>query len=372
VQLYQFPGHLSTRWFSAENPKGLPGQGARRNRGAKGSPSVWIEPGAKHVLLDTPGPGVIRRIWLTCSGHQDPQVLRGVRLRFYWEKDAKPAVDCPLGDFFGLGLGRKAAFESVFFADPEGRSFNCFIPMPFRRHARAELFNETGQTVQVFYEINTTEGDALDPSSLYFHAQWRRSSPNVLGRDHSLLPAIKGRGRYLGANLGVIEDKRYRGTWFGEGELKLYLDGDKRHPSLCGTGTEDMIATAWGQGRFSQLRTGCPVRDDNKRQWCFYRYHSDDPVYFQRSLHVAIQVMGGAYWRDVQAMQQSGAPLKVIAVMGKKRGQHLALEKGMPKKIAPDQWCNFWRQDDISSTAYFYLDRTSAGLPGLATLKARL
>jgi hypothetical protein len=372
VQIYEFPAHLRTRWFSAENPKGLAGQGALANKGAKGSACVWIKPGGSYPLLDMAGPGMVRRIWMTCSGHKDPKVLRGLRLRIFWEKDAKAAVDCPLGDFFGMGLGRKAAFESEFFSDPEGRSFNCFVPMPFRRHARFELLNESAGIVQIFYEINATQGDKLDRSALYFHAHWRRSAPNRLGVDHVLLPEIKGRGSYLGANIGLIEDKRYKGGWFGEGELKFYLDGDRKHPSLCGTGTEDMIGTAWGQGAFSQLRSGCTLKDEAKGEWCFYRYHGGDPVYFHSTLRAELQVMGGAWWADVQKMLKAGAKLKIVSIMPNANGQRLVMEKGLPKKIGPKQWCNFWRQDDVSSTAYFYLDKPSAGLPALPGLKSRL
>jgi hypothetical protein len=360
LQLYEFPASLKTRWFSPENPKGLPGKGGLLNKGAKGRPSVFIKPKARLELLKADGPGLLRRIWLTCSGHNDPLVLSGMRLRMYWEGSRRPAVDCALGDFFGVALGRKAAFESAFFSDPEGRSFNCFIPMPFRKKALVELVNGTAGTVQVFYELNATLGDALGPDSLSFHALSRSESPNRLGRDYTVLPALKGRGRYLGAHFGLVEDKRYAGGWFGEGELKLYLDGDGAQPTLCGTGTEDMIGSAWGQGRFSQRLSGCTVKDTARGEWCFYRYHADDPVVFHRAFKAGLQVMGGAFFSRIEAMRRAGAKLKIVSVMRPGR-QHQVMERGLPKKILPGQWCNFWRQDAVCSTAYFYLDRPSLG-----------
>jgi hypothetical protein len=353
--LYEFPKGLQTRWFSPENPLGLPGQGAKTNRGGKGRASVDLAPGKELELMRAQGPGVLRRIWLTVSEQRDPKVLTGLRLRMAWDGAKKPAVDCPLNDFFGMALGRKAAFESAFFSDPEGRSFNCFLPMPFKKSGRAWIHNGSGRTVTVFYELNATLGDSLGPDTLYLHAHSSSESPNRLGRDYLVLPEIRGRGRYLGANFGFQEDKRYAGAWFGEGELKLFLDGDKAHPTLCGTGTEDMIGSAWGQGEFRQDRTGCTLRDKARGQWCFYRYHTGDPVLFHSSLRVQLQVLGGAFYRDLRPMIEAGAPLKIVSVT--KPGFFVrSLESGLPKKIEPDAWCNFWRQDSLSSTAYYYLD----------------
>ncbi len=356
MALYEFQPSLQTRWFTAENPQGKPGQGGKSNKGAKGSPSVFMKPKSSHVLVKADGPGVLRRIWLTCSNYQKPEVVQGMRIQMTWDDASKPAVDCPLGDFFGVALGQKTPFESCFFADPEGRSFNCFIPMPFKKRALVKLLNQSDQAVQVFYEVNATLGDPLEASPLYFHALSRSESPNALGRDYTLVPRIQGRGRYLGANIGLVEDRRYEEGWFGEGELKLFLDKDTKHPTLCGTGTEDMIGSAWGQGRFSQFRTGCTIKDTRRRSWCFYRYHPDDPVLFHSAFKATLQVMGGATWEKIQAMRKLGAKLKIVSVFGKDI-QRLVMEKGLPKRISPNDWCNFWRQDKVSSTAYFYLDR---------------
>src|SRR5450432_125418 len=273
MDLFRKPPGVTTRWISFENPTGEAGKGGTRNRGAKGRPSEIMKPGASVTLVDTAGPGVLRRIWMTTSEQHVPQVLRSLRIEMFWEGASKPAVAAPLNDFFGMGLGRKVAFESALFADPEGRSFNCFVPMPFRKHARVVLTNESTRDIMVFYEVDLTLGDDLAADMLYFHAHWRRENPTALGREFEILPKVTGAGRFLGTNIGLVEDPVYHGGWFGEGEVKIYLDGDGDHPTLCGTGTEDYIGTAWGQKRFAQRTTGCPVHDLDTKSWCFYRYH---------------------------------------------------------------------------------------------------
>ena len=165
--------------------------------------------------------------------------------------------------------------------------------MPFRKHAKMVITNESNKDVTIFYEVDLTLGDQLGADALYFHAHWRRENPTALGREFEILPKVKGAGRFLGTNIGLIEDPAYHGGWFGEGEVKIYLDGDGQHPTLAGTGTEDYIGTAWGQDKFSQRTTGCPIYDRDHKSWCFYRYHVDDPVFFDTDCRVTLQNMGG-------------------------------------------------------------------------------
>jgi hypothetical protein len=264
----------------------------------------------------------------------------------------------PLGDFFGIGLGRTVAFECALFSNPEGRSFNAFVPMPFRKSACVTITNTSEKRLShLFYDIDLLLGITHTPEMRYFHAHFRRESPNALGENFTILPSIAGSGRFLGCNIGVIADPRYEDTWWGEGEVKVWL-GDDQYPTLCGTGTEDYIGTAWGQGAYAHRTQGCPIADSPNRQWVFYRYHLDDPVYFDNGCHVAIQTIGGASKAQVMALQQSGVPLVPVTIDAGEHGFIKLLD--MPEPIdlqaQPDGWCNFFRQDDWSATAYFYLD----------------
>jgi len=184
-------------------------------------------------------------------------MLRSLKLEMFWDGAEKPAVSVPFGDFFGVGLGKKTSFENVFFSDPEGRSFNCRIPMPFRTGAKMMITNESDKPLEmIFYDINYSQNIEPDENTLYFHAFWQRNQKTELGKDFEILPQVQGRGRFLGTNIGVIEDSLYEGSWWGEGEVKMYLDGDTEYPTIAGTGTEDYIGTAYGQGKFNHMHQG--------------------------------------------------------------------------------------------------------------------
>jgi hypothetical protein len=377
MELYRRPGGVQTRWSSFENPGAEVERGGMANRGAKGHALDWIAAGESCTLLDVRGSGVITRIWLTVDD-RTPAMLRALRLDIYWDDADRPAVSAPLGDFFGLALGRRAVFESALFADPEGRSFNCFVPMPFRRRARVVLTNEwTVPLRRLFYDVNLLLDVPHGDDVLYLHAHWRRESPNALGQDYDVLPHVAGNGRFLGCNLGVITDSRYAECWWGEGEFKAWLDGDDAYPTLCGTGVEDYIGTAWGLGAYAHRTQGAPVADRIHGQWCFYRYHLDDPIYFARACRVAFQVMGGAPKERALALQQKGVPLLPVTIDrgGGECFTRLLDEWTPPIDLAdptlPEGWCNFYRQDDWSSTAYFYLDRPENDLPPLAPVRQR-
>jgi hypothetical protein len=268
-----------------------------------------------------------------------------------------------VGDFFGTGLGRMTPFQSALFSSPEGRSFNCAVPMPFRNGMKIVLTNESGQDLRsVFYEVNYTVGDEHDDDTLYFHACYRRENPTRLQEDYEILPQIKGKGRFLGCNIGIIANTDvYFSTWWGEGEVKIYLDGDTTHPTLCGTGTEDYIGTAYGQGRFDHLFQGCHVADHEKLEFCFYRYHIPDPVYFDREIRATIQQIG--YWSE------SNSPLFLY---NKSQIYSTSMEKmDFAKEALGASAGIFERHDDWSSCAYFYLDSPVNDLPALAPAKER-
>jgi hypothetical protein len=381
MNLYDKPRGVQTRWVSFENPTGGRGMAAQENRGAKGHACDRIAAGETKTLLDFAGSGEIRRIWMTVSD-RSPEMLRSLRLDMHWDGAILPAVSCPLGDFFNAPLARPVPFESAFFSNPEGRSFNCCVPMPFRRHARITLTNESPNPLtHVFYDVDLLTGIQHAETMLYFHAHWRRESPNEIGREFTILPSVTGAGRFLGCNMGIVVDSCYSGTWWGEGEIKVWL-GDDTLPTLCGTGTEDYIGTAWGQGAYAHRTQGCLAADTPKNHWSLYRFHLDDPVYFDDGCRVTIHTIGCALKKDVLALQATGVLLTAVSVDPNQNGPsgltpifHLA-DRQPPLELSdpqvPDGYCLFWRQDDWSATAYVYLESAEGVLPVLAPLSERI
>ena len=354
--LYTVPQGVETRWASPENPSGERGKGGQTNAGRKGRAYVPVKAGERLTLAEVRGSsGTVRRIWVTIN-KRTPQMLRGLKIEMYWDGASRPAVRAPLGDFFGMGLGRIFTFESALFSSPEGRSFNCNIPMPFRTGMKIVIANESGADLGLlYYDVDYTLGDKHDSDALYFHAHYRRENPTRLQQDYELLPRVTGRGRFLGVNAGVIvNEQMYASTWWGEGEVKIFLDGDKELPTLNGTGTEDYIGTGWGQGRYSNLYQGCPFAEGNR--FCFYRYHVPDPVYFQQEVRVTIQQIGHVPKAKLDELQKTGAPIYEAGpgLVAKKTSEGL-----------------FERQDDWSSCAYFYLDRPENNLPDIDPVELR-
>lgn len=293
----------------------------------------------------------------------------------YWDGATTPAVSVPLGDFFGLAHGRKVAFENALFSDPEGRSFTSYIPMPYRKGARIVLVNESEKMVNLFYDINFQQVSSHGSDVLYFHAYWNRIERTELAKDFVILPAVKGKGKFLGTNMGVITDPLYEKSWWGEGEVKIYLDGDNDLPTLNGSGTEDYIGTGWGQGMFIHRYQGCIVADEASRQWAFYRYHIPDPVYFNTNCKVTIQMMGGEMTDNVRRYVKNGAKLIPVTVAREKDLVKLFELNPVPQLSAsdfPQGWTNFYRSDDVCATAYFYLDAPTNGLPAIQPASVRI
>lgn len=369
------PPGAQSRWVSFENPGGEKGRGGVTNRTAKGSAFEGLASGQTKALLDVRGSGLLNRLWITVRD-RSPGMLRSLRLDMFWDDAPTPAVSVPLGDFFGIGLGRTVPFESELFSSPEGRSFNCFVPMPFRKAARVLLTNEA-ETAQshVFYDIDLLQDIDHPDDALYFHAHWRREKPNALGAPFGLLPRVHGQGRYLGANVGVIVNPAYEG-WWGEGEFKAWLDGDDEFPTLCGTGAEDFIGTAWGLGAFAHRTQGCPIADSQNGQYAFYRYHTRDPIFFHTDFRTAIDTIGGGDIEQVITMQRAGRPLIPVTIDPGTGSVIRLLERPQPVNLSdpslPRGWCNFYRQDDWSATTYFYLDRPENDLPPLPPVAARI
>ena len=352
--LYDLPAGVQTRWASAENWKGEKGAAGKLNGGRKGSPSFKLSAGTEKVLAEVTGTsGVVRRIWITIN-NRSPKMLRGIRIKMFWDNAGAPAVSVPIGDFFCHGLGQMKTFENAFFSSPEGRSFNCIVPMPFKTAMKIEVVNETDEDISMFfYDVDYTIGDTFGENSAYFHAWFNHQNPTELKKDYEILPVIKGKGRYLGAIIGVIADtSEYLRSWWGEGEVKVYLDGDKEFPTLCGTGTEDYIGTGWGQGGYSNRYQGCTVADGAKMQYAFYRFHVPEPVYFYQDIKVTIQQIGYAGEQELLKMKQLNKTIY-------KTGQEMEAVKFTTdlKSLI------FERADDVSSCVYFYLTRPENRLP---------
>jgi hypothetical protein len=361
--LFVIPAGVQTRWASPENFGAAKGAACVSDDGRKRSAWFRLPAGESRDLLDLKGTsGVVRRIWVTIDD-RSPSMLRGLRLDMYWDGSATPAVSAPLGDFFGFGLGRMARLQSALFASPEGRSFTCYVPMPFRSAARIVVTNESGRDLgALFYDVDCTIGDEHAAGTAYFHTHWRRENPTRLMNDYELLPRVEGQGRLLGVNIGVIANTgRYFRSWWGEGEVKIFLDGDTDHATLCGTGTEDYIGTGWTQGQYSDPYQGCHVADHEKYQYCFYRLHVADPVWFHHDIRATIQQIGCWDPETLPQMAEAGLALHL--------GQDVV---DVPARVAEKGYGIYEREDDWSSCAWFYLDRPENGLPPLAPVAERV
>lgn len=238
-----------SRSINAENPTGERGAGGKTSSdlgpGRKGKAFLDLEPGAETALADIKGSGVIRHIWITVQDASPAGefVLRDLVLRMYWDGSERPAVEVPLGDFFCCGFSTKCTvYSEPIVVAPYG-GFNCFFPMPFRKGARITVENQHGGLIHAFfYTVNYTLEDVGDEAA-YFCAQWRRTKWARLGVDHVILDGVHGHGQYVGTYMAWTALERY---WWGEGEIKMYIDGDKDYPTICGTGVEDYVGGAWG------------------------------------------------------------------------------------------------------------------------------
>lgn len=374
TELFQLSPDIKTRWSSPENRNGEVGVGGKENNGGKGHAFDSIAAGATIDLLNVEGTGRINRMWITIID-RSPEMLRSLKLEMFWDGSTKPAVSVPFGDFFGVGLGRTTAFQNSLFANAEGRAFQCFIPMPFKQGARVSVTNESAKKLShIFFDIDFQLENAWSDDNLYFHSYWSRDTATALARDFELLPAVHGKGRFLGVNVGVTAKSVYKTSWWGEGEVKIYLDDDTEWATLVGTGTEDYIGTGWGQGAFINNFAGCSVADPPNRQWCFYRFHVPDPVFFSTSCKVALQQIGGDMKTSVLEMQRAGAPLIPVTIDSGGKLTPLYQKDSvtdLSRANLPDGWTNFYRSDDLSATAYFYLDAPVNDLPEIQTVAYR-
>lgn len=291
---------LDSRSISFENPTGARGTGGQAHGGRKGSPWRVIDPGERVTLADIEGPGIVRHIWMTFPP-APPEAMRAVTIEGFYDGTDRPSISAPCVDFFGVPHGRPVPFASAATSIQEGRGFNSYLPMPFRQNLRLELVNAGERPILLFYQVDYT----LQPVSQaggYLHVTFRRENPTVMRRDFVIFEGLRGPGRFAGCNVGVrVLDE---GPWYGEGEVKMYRDGDRDFPTICGTGLEDYVGSAWGMGPHVAPYAGVPLSvapPDREHQPAFvgfYRWHLPDPVVFLDELRVTIQQIGYAIFRD--------------------------------------------------------------------------
>lgn len=340
-----------TRSVTAENPTGEKGRGGMAHpdstldsratnarsadslgQGWKVRPFLSVDAGQTVTLMDVEGPGTIRHIWMVEG------LSRNHVLRFYWDGETTPSVEVPAPDFFAVGHERGGLVNSQMVAVNPANALNCFWPMPFRKHAKVTFTNDSDKEIRLLaYQITYTLGK-VPRKAAYFHAQWRRGN----SRDQNpyvILDGVEGRGKYAGTFLAWTQMTDT--NWFGEGEVKFFLDGDRDFPTICGTGMEDYFLGSYGFPKpFSGLYSGTTLSDRETdslpNYWSLYRWHTLDPVSFHSDMKVTVQALG--WWR------------------GKKSDPH-----GFYRKM----------EDDIASVAYWYQSEPHKPFPTLPGREAR-
>lgn len=324
-----------SRAITAENPTGVKGGGARATKGTgakasrdlgqgwKVSPSIMLAPESSTTIAEIDGPATINHLWMTCF----PDFWRQLIIEVFWENTEQPAISVPYGDFFCNGWTKRTNINSIPVAVNPAGGMNCYWQMPFKKHAKIVIKNLSGESFPLYYQIDYSLGPVPEACA-YLYAYWHRSNPLKFKNVHQVLPKIEGTGHYVGTYMAYQSNNT---GWWGEGEMKFYLDGDRDFPTICGTGTEDYFGGAWNfeqpQGSYQTYSTaflGLPqvIQPDglyqSQQRFGMYRWHILDPIYFTEDIQATVQALG---WRE--------------------GGRYLPL------------------QDDISSTAFFYLAEPS-------------
>lgn len=278
-----------------------------------------IKPGEERVIADLSGPGIITHMWFTIATAEQYH-LKKIVLRAYWDDDKNAAIETPIGDFFGLGLGQYYLYESAPISVGSQKALNCYFPMPFRKKARITITNEGSAAISAFYyNIDWQKHRELPVDTAYFYAEYRQAVPtrgsttdwkansdkkvndavNKDGVDNYVLFETEGRGHYVGATLSVLQNQ---GDWWGEGDEMMFID-DRRTPRIVGTGSEDYFLGAWCYGNcgispfgsthptFAYQQYGNPLNggDDAGAKWMVYRFHTDSPVPFEKYFKMTIE-----------------------------------------------------------------------------------
>jgi hypothetical protein len=337
-----FSGEKGKGGMATEGTGAIHARGLGRDGGVQGwkvSPSIEIGSGETRILGEIRGPGAIQQFWLTSANLR----WRDLILRIYWDDQEAPSVETPLGDFFCCGWNRFAQVSSLPVCVNPGRAFNCYWEMPFRKAARVTIENRDPENAGIiYYQLNYVLTDVPDDAA-YFHAQFRRTNPLPFKQDYTILDGVKGQGQYVGTYMAWGVNNA---GWWGEGEIKFFMDGDRDFPTICGTGTEDYFCGAYNfdgamvdstmTARYNEFTTpyaGLPqvLRPDgtyrSQQRFGMYRWHIGDPIRFGSDLRVTIQALG---WRTER-----------------KERRYLPL------------------QDDIASVAFWYQTLPTAPFPEL-------
>jgi hypothetical protein len=295
--------------ISPENPTGEKGKGGMAKQGNaseaardlgqgwKVNPFVIIEPGKTFTLAEITGQGAIQHIWMTPTGNWRFSVIR-----MYWDDEATASVETPVGDFFAMGWGKYAQISSLPICVNPGSAFNSYWVMPFRKKARITMENLDAKPMRLYYQIDYTLTQ-VPKDAAYFHAQFRRTNPLPEKDVYTIIDNIKGKGHYVGTYMawGVNNN-----GWWGEGEIKFYMDGDQQFPTICGTGTEDYFCGSYNfenqeKKQYQEFTTPYSglaqvIRPDglyqSQQRFGLYRWHIADPVRFESDLRITIQALG--------------------------------------------------------------------------------
>jgi hypothetical protein len=289
-------------------------------------PCITLPPQSVTTIMDVAGPGYVQHIWITLADAR----YRDQIIRVYWDGETMPSVEAPIGDLFCCGFNKRVNINALpINVNPSG-GFNSYFPMPFRKHARITVENRHDKPLGGFFYAITYAETSVPDDAAYFHAQFRRTNPLPYGTDYTILDGVTGRGHFVGTYMGWQQNNH---GWWGEGEIKFFLDGDTEFPTLCGTGTEDYFGGAWGfDANYSAPFLGYPIGDQPCKPGSrhgLYRFHIMDPIRFEHELKVTMQAIG---WRS--------------------EGRYLPL------------------QDDISSVAYWYQAEPHGAFPTLGDRNA--
>ncbi|MBN1561741.1 DUF2961 domain-containing protein [candidate division KSB1 bacterium] len=307
-----------TRSISPENFSGAKGQGgmaklgegtasdAARDlgQGWKVNPFIIIRAGETFTLAEIDGPGALQQIWMTPTGHYRYNILR-----FYWDGETSPSVEVPVGDFFACGWNEFHQVSSLAVCVNPGSALNCYWSMPFRKKCLITMENIAENDMRLYYQINYTLTNVPEDAG-YFHAQFRRTNPTKIKQDHVIVDGIRGKGHYVGTYMNWQSNNN---GWWGEGEIKFFMDGDADFPTICGTGTEDYFCGSYGfasdiptgepnyvdyttpYAGFYVVRPSADLLTKSQTRFGLYRWHIVDPIRFARDLKVTIQALG---WRS--------------------------------------------------------------------------
>lgn len=321
---YNLNTDIRSRSISFENPTGEPGKGGTAASeigvGRKGAPRRILEPGETVTLCDIKGSGTIRHLWVTGEflnfdwlkyDERRNVLLRNIVIRAYWDGQEHPSIECPLGDLMGLAHSKITSYESAIHSIGERGALNLYLPMPFTKSARITFTNESEVMYPLYYQIDYTINEKHDEDVGRLHVLFRRENPTTKKQDFELLPKRTGKGRFIGAVIGIRT--LYPG-WWGEGEVKFYMDGDTDFPTIAGTGAEDYVGLSYGIQQTTFLNHGCNLnyksdsvfqvpdyetggpKDMSHEYISMYRWHLPDPIYWEGECRVTIQQIGCCYF----------------------------------------------------------------------------